>query len=102
MTEPHALMIERTHPSLAGHFPGEPIVPGAILLDHAICHVERMVGRKVAAIHVAKFLAPVRPQQAVVFSIKGSDTERVSLIGSVSGANVFSVTVTLEGHADRD
>jgi 3-hydroxyacyl-[acyl-carrier-protein] dehydratase len=100
MTEPHELVIDHAHPSLAGHFPGEPIVPGAILLDHAICHVERIFGRKVAAIPIAKFLVPVRPKQTVVFSIKSSDADRVSLIGSASGANVFSVTMTLEGHAD--
>jgi 3-hydroxymyristoyl/3-hydroxydecanoyl-(acyl carrier protein) dehydratase len=50
------------HPTAAGHFPGNPIIPGALLLDHAL----RAIG--VAApveLQVAKFLAPVRPGDAV-------------------------------------
>jgi 3-hydroxyacyl-[acyl-carrier-protein] dehydratase len=30
------LRIASDHPALAGHFPGEPIVPGALLLDEAL------------------------------------------------------------------
>ena len=28
--------IENTHPSLAGHFPGQPIVPGVVILQHVM------------------------------------------------------------------
>jgi 3-hydroxyacyl-[acyl-carrier-protein] dehydratase len=30
------LRIASDHPALAGHFPGQPIVPGALLLDEAL------------------------------------------------------------------
>jgi acyl-coenzyme A synthetase/AMP-(fatty) acid ligase len=56
------------HPSLAGHFPGQPIVPGVLLLDS----VEQMLhgaGLRVVACAQAKFLAPVRPGQALSIRI---------------------------------
>ena len=56
------------HPSLAGHFPGQPIVPGVLLLD-SVEHVLHGVGLRVVACAHAKFLAPVRPGQALSIRI---------------------------------
>lgn len=36
--------IDGDHPCLAGHFPGRPIVPGVILLAHAIAAIEAVHG----------------------------------------------------------
>jgi 3-hydroxyacyl-[acyl-carrier-protein] dehydratase len=53
---------DATHPTAAGHFPGNPIIPGALLLDHAL----RAIGIAAPAeVQVAKFLRPVRPGDAV-------------------------------------
>jgi 3-hydroxymyristoyl/3-hydroxydecanoyl-(acyl carrier protein) dehydratase len=52
------------HPALAGHFPGNPIVPGAILLDEvvqAVAAADRRDGPGGFEILAAKFLRPVRP-----------------------------------------
>ena len=54
------------HPALAGHFPGNPIVPGVVILDAVICAAESWLG---ASFHVrglshAKFLAPLKPDEA--------------------------------------
>ncbi len=51
------------HPVYAGHFPGCPIVPGAMLLDavvHAVCAAQ---GLDETGWHLAtvKFLSPVSP-----------------------------------------
>lgn len=102
MTETFSLTIDPEHPSLPGHFPGDPIVPGAILLDHAITNVERAFGRKVAMILAAKFLIPVRPQQIVTFVSERDDGDRVTVTASVSGAIVCSVSVALAGGGGDD
>jgi 3-hydroxyacyl-[acyl-carrier-protein] dehydratase len=50
------------HPTAAGHFPGNPIIPGALLLDtvlHTIAGDSATAGTCV--IRAAKFLRPVRP-----------------------------------------
>lgn len=46
------------HPTAAGHFPGNPIIPGALLLDAA---VHAIAADALCQIRSVKFLHPVRP-----------------------------------------
>lgn len=57
------LSIGADHPSLAGHFPGNPIVPGVVLLDEAIAAIGRSCGGPFPSFRLAsvKFLRPVVP-----------------------------------------
>jgi 3-hydroxymyristoyl/3-hydroxydecanoyl-(acyl carrier protein) dehydratase len=47
------------HPTAAGHFPGNPIIPGAVLLDEILATITGDDGPMI--IRSVKFLAPVRP-----------------------------------------
>jgi 3-hydroxymyristoyl/3-hydroxydecanoyl-(acyl carrier protein) dehydratase len=60
MSEP-CFTIGADHPSLAGHFPGRPVVPGAVLLDHAVTLVERRLGHPISRVVSAKFPRPLAP-----------------------------------------
>jgi 3-hydroxyacyl-[acyl-carrier-protein] dehydratase len=60
------LSLAADHPALAGHFPGQPIYPGVVLLDVAIGAIESHFGASVRGLPVAKFLAPVRPGMALM------------------------------------
>jgi 3-hydroxymyristoyl/3-hydroxydecanoyl-(acyl carrier protein) dehydratase len=55
--------VAHDHPALAGHFPGNPIVPGVVILDEAIGAAERWLGGalQVSGLPQAKFLSPLRP-----------------------------------------
>lgn len=53
----HALHVPADHPTADGHFPGHPIVPGALLLDE-VAH--RLGGSAPLTFRAVKFLAPVR------------------------------------------
>jgi acyl-coenzyme A synthetase/AMP-(fatty) acid ligase len=57
------LALAADHPVFAGHFPGAPIVPGAMLLDLALQAIGKRVGADLSAcqINAVKFLSPVRP-----------------------------------------
>ena len=52
--------IGAAHPALAGHFPGRPMVPGALLLARVAAAAERSFGT-VRGVPAAKFFAPLRP-----------------------------------------
>jgi 3-hydroxymyristoyl/3-hydroxydecanoyl-(acyl carrier protein) dehydratase len=90
------VVIEPSHPSLAGHFPGDPIVPAALLMDHAISFVEKSFARRVAAVAAAKFLTPVRPQQTVVISIRPNDDHRATVTGTVDDTMAFTLSIVLQ------
>ncbi|KWZ36464.1 acyl-CoA synthetase family protein [Burkholderia anthina] len=58
-----AFTIAADHPALPGHFPGHPVVPGVVLLDHAIHAIGAALNRPLHAwrLGAAKFLSPVAP-----------------------------------------
>ena len=49
--------LQAGHPSAAGHFPGNPIIPGALLLDAMIAAIP---GLRDITISNVKFLLPIR------------------------------------------
>jgi len=57
------LRFPATHPAFAGHFPGAPMVPGALLLAAALKALG--LGGAGTRIASAKFLQPVAPEEAV-------------------------------------
>lgn len=59
--------LSSSHPVFAGHFPTQPIVPGALLLDMLIRYAARQLSTSVAGIRIdqAKFLRPVGPGESI-------------------------------------
>lgn len=37
-------VVAPSHPCLPGHFPGRPLVPGVVVLDHVLAAIERAHG----------------------------------------------------------
>jgi 3-hydroxyacyl-[acyl-carrier-protein] dehydratase len=73
--------IAADHPSLPGHFPGAPLVPGVLILDEVFaalhdwnkeCHL--------TAIRAVKFLQPLKAEQlfTICFSAGKDDASEVS------------------------
>lgn len=61
-----AIDIDVNHPVFAGHFPGHPIVPGALLLDRAQQLIEAATGRTLTGLAQAKFLSIAQPGDALM------------------------------------
>jgi 3-hydroxymyristoyl/3-hydroxydecanoyl-(acyl carrier protein) dehydratase len=66
------LTIAQGHPAFAGHFPGNPIVPGVVLLDEVLHVIEQQlrIALSVCEVGSVKFLSPVRPGEAVQASFE--------------------------------
>jgi 3-hydroxyacyl-[acyl-carrier-protein] dehydratase len=64
MTLVGTFRVEASHPSLPGHFPGRPVVPGVVLLDEAMAHATPP-GATLAGFDAVKFTRPVLPGEAV-------------------------------------
>jgi 3-hydroxymyristoyl/3-hydroxydecanoyl-(acyl carrier protein) dehydratase len=69
----HTLEIAPDHPAFDGHFPGTPILPGAVLLDEALRFIEVDLALDLTQWQIAnaKFLERVRPGDALTVEHSG-------------------------------
>jgi 3-hydroxyacyl-[acyl-carrier-protein] dehydratase len=74
MGEKHqtTFVVAADHPSLPGHFPGTPVVPGVVVLDQVLQASERWQGRPLAArgLKQVKFHSPLLPDQRADVSLE--------------------------------
>jgi len=72
-------VIDAGHPSLPGHFPGRPVVPGVVVLDRVVAALEARQG-PLPALRLArvKFLRPLLPGEAARIELEppATDTAR--------------------------
>jgi len=69
-------VVRADHPTLPGHFPGAPIVPGVVILDEVLeALIEWRERSQLTGIRTVKFLAPLRPEQPFTISFS-ADNER--------------------------
>ncbi len=62
------LFVPVSHPAVPGHFPGNPLIPGVVMLAQVVAAAERLYGgrARIVGMPSVKFLAPVRPEQEVL------------------------------------
>ncbi len=83
-------VISEDHPSLIGHFPGNPIVPGVLILEEVVqALMEWDGGCRLQRVPSVKFIAPLQPGR--VFSIRFTitDNQRVQF-SCIQQARLFA------------
>jgi len=72
-----AFVVPLDHPSLPGHFPGRPVVPGVMLLDQVIAAIEARHGALALPLRwpQVKFVQPLLPGEEARVELDG-DTPR--------------------------
>jgi 3-hydroxymyristoyl/3-hydroxydecanoyl-(acyl carrier protein) dehydratase len=83
------------HPALPGHFPGRPIVPGVVLLDHAISGISDALERPLDActISSAKFLSPAMPAVPLELTFRSRENGTIDFTISASTRPVATGTL---------
>ena len=68
----HEFEIPAAHPALSGHFPGDPIVPGVVLLTYVVRAARQCLGEDIVitAWPQAKFTALLRPEERFFVQIE--------------------------------
>jgi 3-hydroxyacyl-[acyl-carrier-protein] dehydratase len=93
-------MIERVfsddHPAARGHFPGNPIIPGALLLSESVAAIERELGGAGGPLQLrsAKFAHPVRPGDRVEVQYSRDARGEIRFTCVVEGRPVLTGQVT--------
>jgi len=100
------LHIAADHPAFDGHFPGAPIVPGAVLLDAAVHAAMQMLGlggyesaesasSARCSIGSAKFLSPVGPGETLRLFVDSTAAGSARFEISCRGTRVAVGTLVL-------
>ncbi len=104
-----AVVVERRidpgHPALAGHFPGNPVVPDVVLLDEILDAVRDELGVAVegggVTIRAAKFLRPVRPGERLQIKLSRGEDAAVRFVCSVANETAVNGSLTLTPSSSR-
>lgn len=80
------------HPTSAGHFPGNPVIPGACLLREVLAAIRDASGFRCCGITSVKFLHPVRPGDAMAIEWAADSTDMVRFSCLLEGSTQKLVT----------
>ncbi|MCA9540114.1 MAG: beta-hydroxyacyl-ACP dehydratase [Myxococcales bacterium] len=99
-----------SEPFFAGHFPGQPLVPGVILIEGLAQTLAYLALRQVGGgtvlltgVEGCRIRRPVRPDETVTYAIK-VDKSRMGMVvatGAVTVGDDRVLTATLKGFIER-
>lgn len=86
------MIFQADHPAVQGHFPGNPIIPGAVLLGEVLREFGAMAhgGSATFRLVSAKFLHPVRPGDRILIELSRGTRDEVGFTCTVEGTPVLT------------
>lgn len=98
--EAHSV-IARSHPALAGHFPGAPVVPAVVILDEVFSALRQWQGEcRVVEIPAAKFTAPLEPGVPFTVSLRRGAGSAIEFRCHAGGRALASGRMVVEPHRE--
>ena len=72
MSETRLVTIKKNHPSLAGHFPGNPVIPGVVILEEVLETIRQSepVMISLSGAPILKFHAPLHPEEELTIRLE--------------------------------
>jgi 3-hydroxyacyl-[acyl-carrier-protein] dehydratase len=86
------LVFPQRHAASEGHFPGNPVIPGAVLLSDALRAIESHLGVPLAPCEIrsAKFFNPTRPGDRVQIEFSDAARGTIEFTCKVGGRPVLT------------
>jgi 3-hydroxyacyl-[acyl-carrier-protein] dehydratase len=89
--------IRADHPSLPGHFPDIPLVPGVVILDEILAALlEWRRDCQLTGIRIVKFLVPLKAEQPFTISFSASHDR----VGEVNFCCRIEQRIIVEGRLE--
>ena len=92
------------HPASQGHFPGNPIIPGAVLLDETLRAIEAGPDAGLAPFRIrsAKFLHPARPGDRMLIRFSRTPEGEIRFMCAVGETPVLTGQVSCRAPSIAD
>jgi 3-hydroxyacyl-[acyl-carrier-protein] dehydratase len=80
VTHESQVTIPMDHPSIAGHFPGSPVVPGVLMLGEVMAAMRRIVqgGITFVGLPAVKFVSPWIPGERLTIRLESEGGQRMT------------------------
>ena len=86
------ITIDRNHPSIAGHFPGHPVVPGVVMLGEVMNAIREMIKENIEFVGMpsAKFMSPLNPGEPFMVKLDQESGAAVAFTCTVGSRLIAS------------
>lgn len=97
MSDVVPLTVPKDEPYFAGHFPGNPLVPGVVVLQYVVEEIARRVGpgQVPHQIQTVKFLAPLRPGDRMTIELEFTGEASVTFSCRVGDRRIAAGLMTM-------
>jgi len=96
--------LQPDHPASRGHFPGNPVIPGAVILSETLQAIEASLGAGLAPFRItsAKFLHPARPGSRLVIEYSRAASGEIGFTSRIHGRPVLTGRLQCRGALTAD